>query len=269
MTIGAQYQAAGLKPPPPSLVSVTASFKQDADSQTHRLSFNQDIKIPDGYTAYGASVNYGSMTYEDPGQSVFGAIYISIYGESGASATTTQNAVYQFTFSQSIENSVSLKFAFHHVYTFAGMARVDCILTDAAYEAWQNSTYDAIAQAHQNLESVYERAVAEASTSSTTVVQGNNPDENTKLIRNELTKACITILTGQTFDIFDGTQLDTTNNIVETDYKKALVQGPLHPLLPAGLRVGGAAVRAVPVLLGAQVDVERAPTDALVRPQFR
>jgi hypothetical protein len=214
-TIAAQYQTTGIKAPPELLMSFAKSFKGDANDQTHAGSFSVDIPIPAGYLAFSVSVVEQQIHWDAPGHSEFANLSIAV-------AETKGNTTLNLPF---VKDSLGVAITTDHAVTFSGTIRVNCIRSAEAYANWQHTTYDTIAAAYTKLQTDYERAIAEAAVGLVSPVSGDNPDENLKMIRNELKKACITILTSQTFDVFDGLQTDPTNNIIETAYWKATVQG--------------------------------------------
>jgi len=72
----------------------------------------------------------------------------------------------------------------------------------------------------------YDRAVAESDISSSSPVEGNNPDENTAIIADELKKSCIEFMTTQNFDTFGSVEMDQSEGIPEVhDFTRAITQG--------------------------------------------
>lgn len=72
-----------------------------------------------------------------------------------------------------------------------------CRRTDAALERWRHTTYAAILQAYQEQRSDYEEKLAAESPPQGITIAGRNPASNRALERDELKKACITLLRGE------------------------------------------------------------------------
>jgi len=81
------------------------------------------------------------------------------------------------------------------------------VRTVRSMQAWQSRTHDAILRAYQSRLAEYEERLANLEASSRIQALGKNPDENLRLIKEELKKSCISVFTYQHFDVFGGVEL--------------------------------------------------------------
>lgn len=79
--------------------------------------------------------------------------------------------------------------------SFLGVSlHVKCKLTDQAFEEWQIKTYKAIMDAYERKKAAYDNAVAEAKANSGVRIRGTNPLYNKQLIRGELKKQALYLM---------------------------------------------------------------------------
>ena len=216
--IGARYKTSGLKPPPDLTYATSTSFTAQVNDKASVGAWSANITIPKGYLAYSAAV---AMPFQPIGQAqgeshFLGQMHAVIGDVSGT------NVVFKPPF---LSDSLGVAATAIEVAAFGGTVRVNCVRDPVSYGQWQSDTHDAILVAYTNQQATYDRAVAEAAVSNFAAVSGQNPAENQALIRNELKESCIAIMSSQSFDLFDGLELDKVNNIVQVAYQKATAQG--------------------------------------------
>ena len=108
----------------------------------------------------------------------------------------------------------------------SGTIRLHCIRTPEALGEWQHTTYDSLAASHGIAMAEYERKIADAALNASPRYNKDfNPDMAKNLVKDELKKACISLLTSQTFSVFDSLQRDTNFDAIEVNQAKAMVQG--------------------------------------------
>jgi hypothetical protein len=105
---------------------------------------------------------------------------------------------------------------------------VFCEATERATEVWQLKTHAAITQGYLAKMQQYEQKLAELKAQAGVVISGRNPIFNTQLIRTELRKQCLTLLTAQQFDAFGALELSAEGyaqpNLNETEKQMPYVR---------------------------------------------
>jgi hypothetical protein len=103
-----------------------------------------------------------------------------------------------------------------------------CSYTPETYQQWQQDAYDKTFTAYQALQSAYDQAVAKASAQVMGItIEGRNPDINLQIIKTELKKMCLTMLTGMHFNDFHAMSnpSDVPTHLPEIDPIEALDEG--------------------------------------------
>jgi hypothetical protein len=112
---------------------------------------------------------------------------------------------------QDAQSKLALHVLAYETNTYSIVASVVFQRTDEAFAAWQIKTYDALAKAANEQQLKYEqkveelRARAEAEAARATTRFGAPPSQNLKIIKGELKRHCISIVTEQRYDAFDAT----------------------------------------------------------------
>lgn len=227
---------------------------------------NLDIEIPTGYLAYAAKVQIGVRTgpvitnwntfegeiypesgrdYPEPNP------YISVAGRviKAGQVTTAEtepvptspppggatpadenlkqdSAGIVFFTEPLLKGHIAVSVAQDFCLALTGTIQVCCVREPVAYATWQQLTFDSILTAYTKAKMDYERSRSEAVITALNVVTGNNPLENSSIIRNELKKAAISFITQQNYKIFGTVVVDPDDNIPQVNgFAKAMAQG--------------------------------------------
>jgi hypothetical protein len=78
--------------------------------------------------------------------------------------------------------------------------------TDEAFKLWQRKTWALIRAASDKLIQAQNEAIEKAKFNASLAFQGRNPEKNKAIMRNEIKKNCITVMTDSHFDNFDAIQ---------------------------------------------------------------
>ena len=103
-----------------------------------------------------------------------------------------------------------------------------CLHKPQTYAKWQQDAFDKSYTAFQALQSAYDQAVAKAGAQAMGIqIEGRNPGINLSIIKNELKKHCLTMLTGMQFNNFHGMSNppDQPTHLPEIDPIEALDEG--------------------------------------------
>lgn len=221
--LAAKYNLSGMEPPPEFEQNSSKSFSGTSNDPDERdanfPSQSQEVTIPDGYKAVRVFVNNSHFVGWDESQ--LGVMV----GSRSYTFTWTSPSVW----SSPLDNetgSIAITFSPWHMSEFAAVVEITFQRTDHAFEDWQNKTHEKIMQAYLQRKSEYENKLASAETEEGIQIQGRNPLENRAIERDELKKACISMLTHQHFDHFgaietgslDYPQIDLNEAEVEAAY---------------------------------------------------
>jgi hypothetical protein len=193
------YDATGLEPPPSPLRTVVKAINGVFAQDGHESSDSAVLAIDEGYRAkYVSFVKDAVVTEPDRQWRVF-------VGSTWFDAITAD----QYRDMAGEVGSVGYAYDAHNINVMSASIEIFCERTERAFEAWQLKVHAAITQAYLAKVQSYEEALAQARAAAGTVVAGRNPEFNLRLVKNELRKQCLTLITGQQFDAFGALELST------------------------------------------------------------
>ena len=179
--LAANYGAT-IDPMPQQFKAIASSIADGGakDTNAAALKETKDIVIPAGYQAYSMESTYSS----DNGSAWANHIYM---GGNWLPNNGIWNAAAPFDF-EGATNAITVRWN----SSFIGASfHITCILTDYAFEEWQIKTYNSILDAYEKKKAAYDNAVAEAKANSGVRIRGTNPSYNKQLIRSELKKQAL------------------------------------------------------------------------------
>jgi hypothetical protein len=228
--IAARYNATGVTAPPDQIYFTSMSFKTDgAMTDETSASMTVDVEVPAGYVAFSAKVEVGVRTGNAPTDDTGGPrrtnTFVSVAGQLVDPGTLDTNGEVSFDL-PFLSKTVAVSISQEMYVAMSGTVQISCLRSVIGYRTWQLLTYDTIATAYSKLKMDYDRSVTEAAISSMSVVTGSNPDDNAKIVRDELKKTCIAFMTAHNFEIFGTVEANASDQIPEvTDFAKAIEQG--------------------------------------------
>jgi hypothetical protein len=101
-----------------------------------------------------------------------------------------------------VSGTISLAILTHRIEAFTFSVSILCQCTQRALNEWKLKTHAAILQAYQKKLRDYEEKITALEIQAAQQIQGRNPVENELLIRNEIKKGSISVLSGQQYDLF-------------------------------------------------------------------
>lgn len=213
-----EYNATDIEPPPE--IYITQSFDYSIGGGDDKTDYNHSgqVQIPDGYQAISASVARVANIWDDD-WTVDMAVGSRVYRFDGNTG---------WVWSTSLTNERdSVPFAINtfQVSDLAIAGEVKCQRTDRAMEQWRYDTHTKLTQAYQAKLSEYEEKLTELELQAGVAIEGLNPDANLTLIKEELKKASITILTEQHFDLFGAIESDSDGR-PQIDLSENELEGP-------------------------------------------
>ncbi len=223
-----KYGAQDVTPPPPNFFIASASKKagemqtiqNDGDRKISSDIF--DVDIPDGYLCQSASVNIFGET-----QAGIHKIVYQIQDQQAeyVEPVDDNNRLFVLKPQPTPKITVSLNSVGFHNYEV--LANVFCTLSVEKLQEWQLKTFASIMNAYNGLKSAFDQAIQEARLQATdNAVSGTNPETNRVTEQTELKKGCISLLTGQRFELFDAVNRNVGPfGYPEIDFAEAKAEG--------------------------------------------
>lgn len=192
----AQYGATDVSPPPEEFRFVSQVIEKGApsgeDAYGPATKVATDFTVPDGYEAIGLGVSHIGIKLQDSDP----FWKVEVLGRSYAGTDDFEEI-------DPTRGTIPIGLVSNDYWNLVVGVEFKCQRTQQTWEAWQLSTYSAIMLGYEKLRLAYEDKVKAANADRDLVIAGRNPAENEKLIRDELKKSVLTILTGQRFEAFD------------------------------------------------------------------
>jgi hypothetical protein len=218
---GAQDVAAA-----PSSLAIASGSKKSPDAmqmEGDRIASSDmfDVDIPDGYLCQSAFVNLYGETQAGEHRIVF-----QLQEQQGTYVEPTDdNQLYLLHLQPTPKLSVSLNSAGFHNYEV--LVTVFCTLSPERLQDWQLKTFSSIMNAYNDLKSAYDQAVREARLQAADfTIGGTNPGNNRITEQTELKKGCLSLLTGQRFELFDAVARNVGPfGYPEIDFAEARAEG--------------------------------------------
>jgi len=225
-----KYGAQDVQTPPPTLAIASGSKKSpekldttpdQAEGDRKISSELFDVGIPDGYLCQSAFVNIFGET-----QSGKHAIVFQIQDQQGEYVEPVDDG-HLFTLHLEPTPTVTVSINSVGFHNWEVIATIFCVLSDEKFQEWQLKTFSSIMNAYNDLKSAFDAAVKEARLqASDGTISGTNPENNRVTEQTELKKGCISLLTGQRFDLFDAVNRNVAPfGFPEIDFAEAKAEG--------------------------------------------
>ncbi len=213
-----EYSATDIMPSPE--IYTTESFDYSIGGGDDKTDYNHSgqIQIPDGYRAISATMAAVKNIWDDNH-----TIDVAV-----GSRTHRFNEGDSWLWSTSLtgeRGSVPFAINTFHISDVAIAGEIKCQRTDRAMEEWRYDTHTKLTQAYQARMSEYEEKLAELELQAGVAIEGQNPDINLSLIKDEMKKASISILSEQHFDLFGAIETDSDGR-PQIDISENEAEGP-------------------------------------------
>jgi hypothetical protein len=219
-----KYGAQDVTPPPPSAIIASGSKKapdQMPEANNRFISSDIfDVTIADGYLCQSAFINIYGETQLGTHKIMF-----QLQEQQGLYIEPTDD---NHTYYLHLQPTPTLTITINSLgfYNYEILATVFCTLSTEKFQEWQLKTYSSIMNAYQNLKSSYDQAIQEARLQADNSVGGTNPANNRITEQTELKKGCISLLTGQRFELFDAVNRNVApHGYPEIDFAEAKAEG--------------------------------------------
>jgi hypothetical protein len=226
-----KYGATDVTSPPPTLFLATASKLAPDDMPTVNdkklSSVTFDVTIPDGYLAQSAVINIFGETQQDGEEPDKKHMLVyQVQDQQGEYRERLDDGgILPLRLQPSPTVTVSINSKMF--YNYEVLALVLCTVAPEKYEDWQLKTFTSVMNAYADQKSRFDQAVAEARIQAQgDGVGGTNPASNRETEQTELKKGCLSLLTGQRFDLFDAVRSNIAPfGYPEMDFAEARAEG--------------------------------------------
>ncbi|HRC40773.1 MAG TPA: hypothetical protein PLK69_04605 [Tetrasphaera sp.] len=223
LAIAALYGVEGLTTPPPYFQIAAAAVQQggsDGDEEGQpRVVLEKELAVPEGYHPWYAQLMPIALTDNalTLAVSVAGVSYVwqPTAGELvsvGSDHTIGVGTLGLGLAAQETHVSgsqLAVQIVAFETATFGATIQVFFLRSADAYTRWQIKTYDALSNAYDEAVKRYELQVSELKAAAANAARqgtrfGNAPSQNAVVVREELKRQCISVLTRQRFDAPNG-----------------------------------------------------------------
>lgn len=190
-----QYRATGITPPPEEYITKALDYSAGGGDEHTDYYHSGIIQIDEGYEAIQASVGVvrNIWSYKHIVDMVIGRQTHRFRDGDWLWIINLNNET----------ESVPVGFKTNDVSDIAVALEVKCQRTSRAFTKWQLETHGKIMDAYKTKLAEYEEKVAAAEIRAGVEIKGKNPALNLEIMKDELKKNCITILTDQHYGLFN------------------------------------------------------------------
>ncbi len=213
-----EYGATDVTPPPEMYKTKSLDFKAGSNDPTPDYNHSAQIQIDEGYKAIYGTVGKIVMVWDST------HIVDVALGSRTHRFTDGTSWVWGTSLNEE-RDSIPFAMATNQVSHVSLAVEVKCQRTDRAMMKWRLDTHAKLTNAYKAQLSEYEEKLAALEMQAGVAIEGKNPELNMELMKDELKKNCISILTEQYFDLFDAIGLGT-NGLPQIDLYENEAEGP-------------------------------------------
>lgn len=220
LQVAALYGVDGLQPPPPYLLIATAAVHQGGEGVSEedqpRSVVAKDVPVPDGYIPWYVQVMPLALTDDDLTLAVSVGGVSHIWQPAGGEITDVHHgdhALASATLGLGLAapeahvtgSTLTVQLVAFETATYGATIQVYFLRLPDAYTRWQIATYDALAAAYADAVKRYDVQVAELKAAAEQAARQTNPfgrapSQNAVVVREELKRQCLEIITRQRFE---------------------------------------------------------------------
>ncbi len=212
------YGAGGVQPPPDEFITKSFDYHAGEGGETTDFTHSGIIQIDEGYAAVHGTVYCVWNQWDNTASIdvVLGSRAHRIKDDGNWGWSTSLDWEMQ-----------SLPFALNtnQISDIGAAIEVKCQRTARAMKKWQLETHAKLMEAYQAKLSDYEERMAAARVQAGVAIQGKNPALNLEMMKDELKKNCISIITAQHYDLFHAIQ-NGSNGLPQLDLYENEAEGP-------------------------------------------
>lgn len=213
-----EYGATDVTPPPEMYKTKSLDFKASGGNSDTDYNHSGQLSIDDGYKAVHGSVGWVGLLWED------NYVLDVVLGSRSHRFNKDTGWVWSTTLSEETDSIPFVANSFN-LSQVAVAVEVKCQRTDRVMMKWKLETHAKLTTAFKARMAEYEEKLAQLEMQAGVAIQGKNPALNQELMRDELKKNCISILTEQHFDLFDAISTGS-NGLPQIDLYENKAEGP-------------------------------------------
>lgn len=213
-----EYGATDVAPPPEPYKTKSLDFKAGGGDSETNYNHTGQIAIDDGYEAIHGTVGKVANIWDDSHSLAV------VLGDRAHRFGSGSSWVWSTSLSGETD-SIPFAADSFHLSQVAVAVEVKCRRTARAMMKWRLETHGKLTTAYKARLSEYEEKLAQLEMQAGVAIEGQNPALNQELMRDELRKNCISILTEQHFDLFDAIGMGT-NGLPQIDVYENEAEGP-------------------------------------------
>jgi len=212
-----RYGATDVQPPPEIYKTKSLDFKAGGGDDDADYNHSGQMTIDEGYKAVYGIVTNVAMIWEDN--------YVIDVALGGRYHRFTGGDRIWTTCLDGEQDSIPFGLQTWKVSGIAATVEVKCQRTDRAMMKWKHDTHAKLTQAYKARLAEYEEKLTNLEAQAGVAIQGRNPTLNMELMKDELKKNCMSILTEQHFDLF-GAIAFGSNGLPQIDLYQNEAEGP-------------------------------------------
>lgn len=217
--LAATFRVQGVEPPPATLLSVGKSWSEAAQEPQTRKSFyaamKEPLTIPAGYRAVSFRAYLHQSQWlapqEKPKTSADSTSTVTVAGPGGPSRLSIANLATELpaalsattggVFPADVSGDLPVALLAQATTGYALGVEVFCEVTPEAFDNWRLRTFDRLLSAWQGMQAAWAVAVERLASRDGVVIRGRNPLENMGLVRDQLRRWVLELMTRR--DSFD------------------------------------------------------------------
>jgi len=212
------YGAKGITPAPEEFITKSYNYNAGEGSESTDFQNSGIVTIDDGYVAIQASMGLACTQWSSE------RIVDVVIGRKTNRFSDDGNWVWVTSLDNETE-SIPIGFITNDLADIAVGIEVKCKRTSRAYRKWQLDTHAKLMDAYQAKMADYEERLAAAELQAGVEIEGKNPGLNIEIMKDELKKNCISILTDQHFDLFNAVETGA-NGLPQINLYENEAEGP-------------------------------------------
>lgn len=191
------YGATDVDPPPEPWTTASLDFSAGGGDDKTDYNHSGQLAVPDGYQAVHGTVGVVTNIWESSA---------SVDVVLGRRAKRLDGFEVWSTSLDDERGTVPFGLNTLRVSDIAAAVEVKCQRTARALKQWAADTHAKLTNAYRARLSEYEEQLAALEMQAGVEIEGQNPALNLQVMKDELKKHCISILTDQHFDLFDAVE---------------------------------------------------------------
>jgi hypothetical protein len=189
------YGATDVVPPPDVYTTVAHTFSAGGGDDKTDYNNAAQLTVPEGYQAIQGTVGVVTNIWDTSGSTdlALGRRVKRLVGSEWVWTTSLDDE----------RGAVPFGLNTLRISDIAAAVEVKCQRTTRAMNAWAADTHAKITNAYRARLAEYEEQLAALEIQAGVEIEGQNPAANLELMRDELKKHCLSVITNQHFDLFD------------------------------------------------------------------